>query len=216
LYSNEAEFIQKLYHEKKKSLAVTFNSIDWLIIVVRPAQEFFHLHVYRDVTIASEGLQTLGLCSALRAFEQGGIFIVPHVLIRSTTPFDRLLRHTRGCEGRILTQILAGSWFDISIYWQRFIFQQQSIPFMCRFDIYPNELENKDTTECSTSASYLDILLILDTNGKITTQVYDKTDDFNFSIVNFPYLCSNISSLTCIWCIYLAADSICKSLFDIW
>jgi hypothetical protein len=28
LYSNEAEFIQKLYHEKKKSLAVTFNSID--------------------------------------------------------------------------------------------------------------------------------------------------------------------------------------------
>jgi hypothetical protein len=25
-----------------------------------------------------EGLQNLGLCSALRAFEQGGIFIVPH------------------------------------------------------------------------------------------------------------------------------------------
>jgi hypothetical protein len=50
----------------------------------------------------------------------------------------------------------------------------------------------KDTTECSTSASYLDVLLKLDTNGKITTQLYDKRDDFNFSIVNFPYLCSNI------------------------
>ena len=54
------------------------------------------------------------------------------------------------------------------------------------------ELEIKDTTECSTSASYLDVLLKLDTNGKITTQLYDKRDDFNFSIVNFPYLCSNI------------------------
>jgi hypothetical protein len=34
-------------------------------------------HLYGDVTIAGEGLQNLGLCSALRAFEQGGIFIVP-------------------------------------------------------------------------------------------------------------------------------------------
>jgi hypothetical protein len=38
------------------------------------------LHLYGDVTIAGEGLQNLGLCSALRAFEQGGIFIVPHLL----------------------------------------------------------------------------------------------------------------------------------------
>jgi hypothetical protein len=58
--------------------------------------------------------------------------------------------------------------------------------------IYPNELEIKHTTECSTSASYLDILLNLDTNGKITTQFYDKRDDFNFSTTNFPNLCSNI------------------------
>jgi hypothetical protein len=47
-------------------------------MVLRPAQDFFHL--YGDVTIAGEGLQSLGLCSALRAFERGGIFIVPHLL----------------------------------------------------------------------------------------------------------------------------------------
>jgi hypothetical protein len=47
-------------------------------------------------------------------------------------------------------------------------------------------LEIKDTKECSTSALYLDVLLKLDTNGKITTQLYDKRDDFNLSIVNFP------------------------------
>jgi hypothetical protein len=37
-----------------------------------------------------------------------------------------------------------------------------------------------------------DILLKLDTNGKLTTQLYDKRDDFNFFIINFPFLCSNI------------------------
>jgi hypothetical protein len=36
--------------------------------------------LYGDVTIAGEGLKNLGLCWAVRAFEQGGIFIVPHLL----------------------------------------------------------------------------------------------------------------------------------------
>jgi hypothetical protein len=36
-------------------------------------------HLYGDVTITGEGQQNLGLCSALRAFEQGGISIVPHL-----------------------------------------------------------------------------------------------------------------------------------------
>jgi hypothetical protein len=37
-------------------------------------------HLYGDVTITGEGLQNLGLCLAFRAFEQGGIFIVLHLL----------------------------------------------------------------------------------------------------------------------------------------
>jgi hypothetical protein len=37
-------------------------------------------HLYWDVTITDEGPQNLGLRSALRAFEYGGIFIVPHLL----------------------------------------------------------------------------------------------------------------------------------------
>jgi hypothetical protein len=36
--------------------------------------------IYGDITIAGEGLNNLGLCSALRAFEQGEIFIMPHLL----------------------------------------------------------------------------------------------------------------------------------------
>jgi hypothetical protein len=38
----------------------------------------FHLH--GDVTIAGEGLQNLGLYSALSAFEQERIFIEPYLL----------------------------------------------------------------------------------------------------------------------------------------
>jgi hypothetical protein len=37
-------------------------------------------HLSGDVTITGVGLQNLGLCLVLRAFEQGGIFIVLHLL----------------------------------------------------------------------------------------------------------------------------------------
>jgi hypothetical protein len=44
---------------------------------------FTQVYLWRlhpDFTIADEGLQTLGICSVPRAFEQGGIFIVSHLL----------------------------------------------------------------------------------------------------------------------------------------
>jgi hypothetical protein len=59
-----------------------WKSIDSLLyMVLRPAQTNY-LHVFGDVTIASEEVQNLDLhvCSVLRAFEQGGIFIMPHLL----------------------------------------------------------------------------------------------------------------------------------------
>jgi hypothetical protein len=30
-------------------------------------------------------------------------------------------------------------------------------------------------------------------NGRLATSLYDKRDEFDFAIVNFPFLCSNIS-----------------------
>ena len=59
--------------------------------------------------------------------------------------------------------------------------------------IYPRELEIKETTETATSSSYLDCYLYID-NIKLTTRLNDKRDDFNFPIVNFPFLSSNIPS----------------------
>jgi hypothetical protein len=52
--------------------------IDWSIIYgFTSCSRNFHL--YGDVTTAGEGLQNFGLCSALRVFQHGGIFIMPHL-----------------------------------------------------------------------------------------------------------------------------------------
>jgi hypothetical protein len=58
--------------------------------------------------------------------------------------------------------------------------------------IYPIELEIKDTTDTDRYASYLDLHLEIDSQGRLRTKLYDKRDDFNFPIVNFPFICSNI------------------------
>ena len=58
--------------------------------------------------------------------------------------------------------------------------------------MYPVELEIKDTTESNTSASFLDLLLSIERDGQLHTSIYDKRDDFNFHITNFPFLSSNI------------------------
>ena len=60
--------------------------------------------------------------------------------------------------------------------------------------MYPAELEIKDTTGSNTSASYLDLLLSIESDGQLRTSLYDKRDDFNFHITNFPFLSSNIPS----------------------
>ena len=60
--------------------------------------------------------------------------------------------------------------------------------------IYPIELEIKDTTDTDRSALYLDIHLEIDSEGRLVTILYDKRDDFNFPIVNFPFIFSNIAA----------------------
>ena len=40
--------------------------------------------------------------------------------------------------------------------------------------IYPIELEIKDTTDTDTSASYLDLHLEIDSEGRFRTKLYDK------------------------------------------
>ena len=41
---------------------------------------------------------------------------------------------------------------------------------------------------------FIDRIYPTDSEERIRTKLYDKRDDFNFPIVNFPFICSNIPS----------------------
>ena len=60
---------------------------------------------------------------------------------------------------------------------------------------YPTELAIKDTTDTSRSLSLLYPHREIDRECRLTTKRYYKRDYFNFPIVNFPLVCSNISEL---------------------
>ena len=62
---------------------------------------------------------------------------------------------------------------------------------MITYILYIPWSEIKETTKTSTSASYLDLLLSV-IDRIIPTKLYDKRDDFDFRILIFPYICSNI------------------------
>jgi len=62
-------------------------------------------------------------------------------------------------------------------------------------EIYPSELELKDTTLSSTEVCYLDTKIVQDdSSASFHISVYDKREDFGFRIVNFPFMDSNIPS----------------------
>ena len=48
------------------------------------------------------------------------------------------------------------------------------------------------TTDTDRSASYLDLHLEIDSEGRLRRTLYNKRNDFNLLIVNFPFICSNI------------------------
>ena len=55
-------------------------------------------------------------------------------------------------------------------------------------------IQSRCTTESTTSASYLDLLLSIGRDCQLHTSIYDKRDDFNFHNTNFPFQSSNIPS----------------------
>ena len=53
--------------------------------------------------------------------------------------------------------------------------------------IYPTELQLNKANSSNTEAPFLDLNLSI-TNDIASSKIYDKRDDFNFEIVNFPFL----------------------------
>ena len=53
--------------------------------------------------------------------------------------------------------------------------------------IYPSELQLNKANTSDTEATFLDLHLSI-SNDIVSTKIYDKRDEFDFEIVNFPFL----------------------------
>ena len=59
--------------------------------------------------------------------------------------------------------------------------------------IYPTELQLNKANSSDTEAPFLDLNLSI-TNVIVSSKIYDKREDFNFEIVNFPFLDGDVLS----------------------
>ena len=62
-------------------------------------------------------------------------------------------------------------------------------------DIYPKELQLNKANTSEINAPFLDLNISI-TDGIISSKIYDKRDDFNFDIVNFPFLDGDVPRIT--------------------
>ena len=61
--------------------------------------------------------------------------------------------------------------------------------------IYPSELQLNKANTSDTEAPFLDLHLSI-SNGFVSSKIYDKRDDFDFDIVNFPFLDGDVPRST--------------------
>ena len=60
---------------------------------------------------------------------------------------------------------------------------------------YSTELQLNKANSCDTEAPFLDLNLCT-SNDTVSTKIYDKRDDFDFDIVNFPFLDGDVPRRT--------------------
>ena len=58
--------------------------------------------------------------------------------------------------------------------------------------IYPTELQLNKANSTDNEAAFLDLHLLI-SYGFVSSKIYDKRDDFDFDIVNFPFLDADVS-----------------------
>ena len=80
-------------------------------------------------------------------------------------------------------------------------------------NIYPPELTLKRTTESDTTLSYLDVSINI-CQGNFITEVFDKRDNFNFDIVNYPYMCIYLLNLHTV-CIFHSSLELVESVINL-
>ena len=81
--------------------------------------------------------------------------------------------------------------------------------------MYPDELEIKDTTESNTSASNLDLVLSIWRDGQLRTSFYDKRRfQLPYHYLSFPK--KRYSIFASLWCDYVTAHTVCQGLLLLW
>jgi hypothetical protein len=73
--------------------------------------------------------------------------------------------------------------------------------------MFYEELEIKDITNTARSASYHDLHLKINSECLLRTKLYDKRDYLNFSIVNFPFIYSNIPAASA-YGVYISMETV--------
>ena len=73
--------------------------------------------------------------------------------------------------------------------------------------IYPTELQLNKANSSETEAPFLDLNLSI-TNGIASSKNYDKQGDFDFEIVNFPFLDGDVPRSPS-YGVYISAYSFC-------
>ena len=74
--------------------------------------------------------------------------------------------------------------------------------------IVPTELQLNKANSSYTEAPFLDLNLSI-TNGIVSSKIYDKRDDFNFEIVNLPFLDGDVLDPLPMVYVYFSAYSFC-------
>ena len=74
--------------------------------------------------------------------------------------------------------------------------------------IYPHELQLNKAKTSGTVAPFLDLTLSI-SNGFVSSKIYDKRGDFDFDIVNFPFLDGDVPRRPSFLCL---AHKICSSM----
>ena len=78
------------------------------------------------------------------------------------------------------------SWIEIAMRKQKLSFYSDLV-----VDTYPTELKFNKANSSGTEAPLLNLNLSI-TNGIVSSKIYDKRDDFDFEIVNFPFLVGDV------------------------
>ena len=76
--------------------------------------------------------------------------------------------------------------------------------------IYPSELQLNKAYVSDTETSFLDLYLSI-SDGFVKTKSFDKRDDFDFDIVNFPFLDGDVPRSTSYGVYISQLNSFCSS-----